>query len=303
MARGHTPEDVFIKIFLSGYERGSWADAGCKKPDAIDRMKPAVDQIATRKFDGKVLAIEHTIIEPFVKEKEDFASFEDLLAIEDDRTLAVQGLWIQIFVPVGTMRSRPAATRAATVQSVHEWIKMNRLSLVEGSAQHRCRIAGIPSEPHGEVTLTLKVTPLRRGSAAEPGVVHVRRQQVNSDLGDVIEKALNRKLPKLVMAPADKRILLLERQHMNCVPASILEEIESRRQRFPMLSCVDEIWIVETPFYGTVFGGTYLRFERYLNGKMIESLDFDDGKLLMRSEDGMAEMRNHYSHTEAGRHY
>lgn len=287
---GDTREDPFIKLFLAGYERGSWADADCTKPDAIDRTKPAVDQIATRKSDGKVLAIEHTIIEPFVQEKEDFASFEDFLGIENDQTLAVHGLWFQVFVPVGTLRSRPPTARAAIVRSVHEWIKANRLLLVEGSAQHRCPVTGIPSEAAFEIILTVKVTPLRRGSAAEPGIVHVRRQQVDANLGDVIEKALNRKVPKLVNTPADKRILLLERQHMNLLPESMLDEIEKRRPAFPMLSHVDEIWIIETIFYGTAFGGTYLRFEHYRDGQMIGSLDFKDEKLLSRSENGMAEI-------------
>jgi len=292
---GDTREDPFIKLFLSAYERDSWADADCKKPDAIDRTKPAVDQIATRKSDGAVLAIEHTIIEPFIQDKEDFASFEDFLAIENDQTLAVHGLWFQVFVPVGTMRGRPAAARAAIVRSVHEWIKANRLHLVEGSAQHPCPVAGIPSEPNLEIILTVKVTPLRRGASAEAGVVHVRRQQVDNNLGDVIEKALKRKLPKLVNTPADKRILLLERQHMNLIPESMLDEIEKRRPAFPQLDNVDEIWIVETIFYGTAFGGTYLRFEHYRNGEMVGSLDFKDQKLLTRSEDGVAEVVNRVS--------
>jgi len=45
---------------------------------------------------------------------------------------------------------------------------------------------------------------------------------------------------------------------------------------------VDEIWIVETPFYGTSFGGTLLHFELYDNsGELRQSLDFNEGKLLM----------------------
>jgi SAM-dependent methyltransferase len=57
-------EDVFIDPFLSTYEDGVWSGAQLTKPDAIDRTKPAVDKLAVRN-DGKTLAIEHTIIEPF----------------------------------------------------------------------------------------------------------------------------------------------------------------------------------------------------------------------------------------------
>ena len=76
-----------------------------------------------------------------------------------------------------------------------------------------------------------------------------------------------------------KRILLLERQHMNLYPHMILGEIEKRRSSFPDLAHVDEIWIIETIFYGTAFGGTYLRFEQYENATKIRSFVFNDGKL------------------------
>jgi hypothetical protein len=85
-------------------------------------------------------------------------------------------------------------------------------------------------EPHFEITLTLKVTVL-----AGAGSLHVRRQQVADTLGDVIERMLTKKLPKLVNTPATRRVLLLERRHMNLVPKQILDEIESRRPSFPAL--------------------------------------------------------------------
>ncbi|MCC7155838.1 MAG: hypothetical protein IT161_14780 [Bryobacterales bacterium] len=289
---GATREDPFIKQFLSAYEHGTWADADVLKPDAIDRTNPAVDQIATRKRDGRTLAIEHTIIEPFVQEKEDFASFSraDFLSIENDPSLPVPGIWIEVFVPVGTLQNQLPAARAAIVQSVHDWIKANRLTLPEGSSQQPCAVNGTPAK----ITLTVRVTPLRRGDKAEPGALHIRRQQIDNNLGDVIEKALRKKLPKLVNTPSDKRILLLERQHMNLLPESMLAEIETRRASFPELAKVNEIWIIETIFYGTA-GGTYLRFELYKNGHVTRSYDFKDGKLLTRFEGGFAEVVNHIS--------
>jgi hypothetical protein len=70
-------EDYFIVPFLSAYENGAWADAEVIRPDSIDRKNPAVDRLAIRESDGKRLAIEHTIIEPFVGDKKDFAYFRD----------------------------------------------------------------------------------------------------------------------------------------------------------------------------------------------------------------------------------
>jgi hypothetical protein len=296
MTMDATREDPFIKLFLSAYEKGSWADADVLKPDAIDRTNPAVDQVAKRKSDGKTLAIEHTIIEPFFQEKEDFASFSkaDFFSIEKDQSLIIPGLWIEVFVPVGTLKNRPSAARAAIVHSVHEWLKANRLTLPEGDSQQPCPIGASPAKaPPDAITLTVRVTPLRRGEKAEPGALHVRRQQIDNDLPDVIEKALKKKLPKLVNTPADRCILLLERQHMNLLPKSMLEEVERRRATFLELAKVDEVWIVETIFYGTPFGGTYLRFELYENGHVVQSYDFKDEKLLTRFEDGLTEIINH----------
>lgn len=284
-----TRDDDFIRLFLSAYEDGSWADATLTKPDNIDRTKPAVDQRATRKSDGKTVAIEHTIIEPFVRDKEDFASFERaFLRIENDKSLPVPGRWVQVFVPVGTLQNqRKTGARAAIVDSVHGWIKSNRLALRDGTSQHRCAKAGIPGKPPSEITLTLDVVPLH---AAEAGILNVRRQQVDSNLGEVIKRALEKKLPKLVNTVADKRILLLERQHMNLYPQSMLDEIEKLRSSFPNLAHVDEIWIVETILYGTAFGGTYLRFELYEKGNLVRSFDFKDRKLRMKSENGVGEV-------------
>ncbi len=280
MPTGQSREDHFVSSFLSAYEDGAWADAKTTKPDAIDRTNPAIDKLATRKSDRNTLAIEHTIIEPFVGEKKDFAFFETaLLAIETDESLVVPGRWIQVFVPVGTLQNQPKrVAREAIAHSVHNWIKSTGLQLRDGTSQHRCAISGIRGRPAYDITLTLKVVPLRAGPGVETGILHVRRQQLDNNLGKVIEGALRKKLPKLVNTAADKRILLLERQHMNLYPESMLDEIERLRPAFPQLAHVDEIWILETIFYETAFGGTYFRFELYENGELVRDLDFKDGR-------------------------
>ncbi len=277
-------EDIFIGLFLSAYENRSWADALHVQPDKIERTEPAVDWLAKRKSDRKTLAIEHTIIEPFIGEKADFASFKAaFLAIEGDTSLPVAGRYIRVFAPVGALQhQRKKLARDAIVQSVHRWIKSNRLVLPDGTSKHRCAITGIPRKPPFDITLNVTVVPLpqRVGPAAETGILHVRRQQVEDSLDKVIEKALRKKLSKLVNTKAVNRILLLERQHMNLDPQRMLDEIEKRRASFPDLVRVDEIWIIEMPFYGTAFGGTYVRFELYENGTLVRSFDFNDGKLM-----------------------
>jgi hypothetical protein len=275
-------EDIFIRPFLSAYEGGSWTDALHLQPDRIERTKQAVDWLAKRDSDGKTLAIEHTIIEPFIGEKADLASFvAAFLEIERDASLLVPGRWIRVFVPAGVLQNqRKKVVQNAIVQSVSRWIKSNRLVLADGISQHRCAIPGIPGKPTFDITLNLKVVPLQHGPAAKAGSLNVRRQQVVDNLDAVIEKALRKKLAKLVNTAADKRILLLERQHMNLYPERILHEIENRRASFPDLARVDEIWIIETIGYGTAFFGTHFRCELYENDAVVRSFDFNDGELM-----------------------
>jgi hypothetical protein len=275
-----------ISLFLSGYENGSWADAEHVQPDKIERTKPAVDWLAIRKFDGKRLAIEHTLVEPFLKEKADFATFESaFLQIEGDKSLPVPGHWIQVFVPVGILRNRKKKIeRHVIVESVRKWLQTSRLDLPFGISDQCCAVNEIAGQAQFEIILTVKVVDLGRYSALEAGYLHIRRQQTEENLDIVIAKALRCKVPKLKNTEADKRILLLERQHMNLLPERMLEEVEKCRPSFLELNQVDEIWIVETILHGTTFGGSYLRFEHYENGKETISLDFKDGKLLQQQE-------------------
>jgi hypothetical protein len=123
MPTGLRREDVFITQFVSAYENYSWADAEVCWPDKDE--DGGVDAIAIRKSDGRRLATEPTIIEPFAGDTEDFAFFEKaFLEIEKDQTLAVEGWYVQIFVPVGVLKGQHRKTvRAAFVASVHEWIR------------------------------------------------------------------------------------------------------------------------------------------------------------------------------------
>lgn len=272
-------ENTLIERFLSAYENYSWADANIDWLD--EKTDGAVEALAIRKSDGKTLAVEHTIIEPFVSDKEDFAFFSNaFLGIEEDKTLVVPGRWIRMFIPVGALYGhRKQATRDAIVAAVRAWLTVNRISLPDGFSEHLCVITEIPAKPDFSIKLYFKVVALQ-GS----GRLHVRRQQMDDNLDEVIEKALIKKLPKLVRTNADKRILFLERQHMNLYPNRMLEEIEKRKAAFPEFARIDEIWILETMLYER---DSYLRFERYENGKLIASLDFQGAKLLDKLENGM----------------
>lgn len=118
-----------------------------------EKADGAVEAVATRKFDGKTLAIEYAIIEPFQKEKEDFTFFEAaFLKIEEDTALPVPGRWIQVFIPVGILRGQPKPpTRNAIVETVHSWIRTNRICLADGFRNTLSRLTfpvRLPSTSH-----------------------------------------------------------------------------------------------------------------------------------------------------------
>jgi hypothetical protein len=271
-------ENATIKLFVSAYENDTWKDSNLIFPDELEDGQ--VDGFATRATDQATLAIEHTVVEPFLGDILDQSEFiPEFIALEKDTSLHVANVWIQIFVPVRTLHLQKRPVRDAIVRSIAEWLRSERLRLTIGNSKFRCPISGIEDKSDFSVELTVKVT-----SLAGNGSLQIRRQQTEDTLGEVIEKMLRKKLPKLVKTAATKRVLLLERRHLNLHPKSIYDEIEIRRDQFPELAHVNEIWIVEKmPFFRP--GDAH--FELYKAGECIRSFGFYDGELRTRSEDGI----------------
>ena len=276
------PEDAFIEAFLSAYEDLSWADAD---KDWVDRrIDGGVEMLATRKSDGKTLAIEHTIAQPFVGEIEDYRVFFEpaFLKIESDKSLIVPDRWIQVFIPARTLEGhRKPAARAGIIQAVHDWIKNNRLNIADGQNDYRCLIAGVPGTSDFEITLRVEGKAMPKN-----GLLHVRRQQVKNDFSEVIRTVMEKKVTKLVTQPADKHVLILERQHMNLVPRQIMNEVRRQAVNFSQMASVDEVWILET--IGYVPGGHFLFELNDDNDRHLATLTFDGGVWTCRSnKDGI----------------
>jgi hypothetical protein len=244
-----------------------------------EREDGAVEAVATRKSDGETLAIEHTIIEPFLRDKEDFAQFEaGFLEIEQDETLIVAERWTRVFIPVGTLHSRhKQEQRRAIVEGIHNWLKEHIALLPYRFLKYACPV----TMPRGEIVsiaIYTDVIPLRG-----VGKFQIRRQQMESNLDKVIERALRNKLPKLTNTNADKRLLFLERQHMNLFPKAILDEIEKQKATFPGFVLVEEIWIIETMIFESE---GYVRFELFKDGALASSIDFLGSRLFQKFEYG-----------------
>ena len=269
-------EQVFIRLFVSAYENFAWV--GSKIDPLDEQVDGAVEALVTR-ADGQTLAIEHTLIEPFVGDKRDYAVFERaFLSIEDDESLAVPDTGTIVYVPVGILDGQKPSKQNVIVDSIHSWLAKNRLWLLEGIYGYQCDVPGMPP-----VTLTVKRNKFRL-PRPNPGSVLVRRQQTKNDLNKVIEKALRTKLPKLVNSKADRHVLFLERDQFTFHPDLIFAEIERQGPNFPMLEKVDEIWHVETIFYKQ---GGYVDFELRKGGQMLATIAFQNDVLVGHSKDGM----------------
>ena len=135
------------------------------------------------------------------------------------------------------------------MKSVHEWIRENRLNFAVGEHDYVCAVKDVAFRKDLEIVLRIKSRPGRTQ-------LNIRRQQILNNLNEVISKALQTKIPKLVAQTADKRVLILERQHMNLLPEQIIGEIRKQDHDFPQMKFVSEIWLLETIGY-TPYGGPH----------------------------------------------
>jgi hypothetical protein len=265
-------EDRLIEWFVSEYEAGSWRDGVLNHPD--HGSDGGVDGFATR-ADGRTLAIEHTLVEFFIGEREDFVRFRPFLPIENDQSLSLPGKIVYLDVPRGINQKGQAWRRTAEV--LHRWLQPNLASLPVGESTAVC--PATPDTP--EILLDVSI-------AAEPdfkGRPPIIRRYGGIDVGESIEKALTEKLPKLVAAQADQRVLMLERNQMKMPERLIWEGVDVRRERFPSLSRVD-MWIAETIGYDVMIDPESRDFVLFTHfapgGRKVEEFGISRGELLWR---------------------
>src|ERR1019366_8162623 len=124
-------ERPLLEMFLSEYEIGAWRDA---VPDWVEeRTDGTVEVIATR-GDGQTVAIEHTIVQPFVGEKSDSNTFLQAFGdIEKNPDLAVAERSMTVVIPVGAI---PKGYKWKEVGAgLLAWLKANhQLAPREGEA-------------------------------------------------------------------------------------------------------------------------------------------------------------------------
>ena len=234
-------EIKIIEQFLRQFNRDNGTEYYITEcPEDIERMrkseKPrkAVEAIA-RDDKGGSIAFEHTLIQPFVGDKDDAQPLLAVFApLEQDSALTVPEHHITVTVPIGAVRTGINWTKLAA--EAKSWFQSQKDSFPEGlSAQTFSSL--LPN-------LTLSVE--KAYMPGLPGRVFVCRNQVPDDLIEVLNKAFSTKLPKLIETDALMKILILEKDTPVHANHTMAEKIEHISGSFPELDKVNSIWVVNT---------------------------------------------------------
>lgn len=279
------PEDQLFELFLGMYEDRRWAGSLSDK-EYPERVKDrGVEVIATQLATGRRLAIEHTVVEPFIGEKKDFyENFQELARqLRADASLMEPGIALYIDAPVEVL------PKGVPWQPIIDEVKVFLRAEVSSFGTD-AEVRDCPSVSHPRKTIPLRVRrqPLER--LTEPvdqsteGFVIVQRYG-EMHVMESVRKALKSKLPKLAGTDVDCRILMLERDQGFVRPSDICKDVESLRPEFPLLSRVHEVWICDTATFGAP--REWVEFVRYEGDVHAESFAFYRGELQSVCRDGM----------------
>ncbi len=231
-----------VELFIGGYNRQFGVGFEVReRPDETERMKPAIEAIAHDPVAGS-LAIEHTLVQPFMGEKEDNQRFNAAIAcLERNPALCVSGHMILVSTRVGVIPKGKRIDWDEVGNEVEKWFGKVKDALPEGSSVHF-----VPNLP-----FSLEVSLFKRKMRPDVAKLFVMRSGMPDDFGRVVRRALERKLPKLTATPADKRVLLLEMDSVPHSPFKIGEQLDLLQEEFPQLRDVDEAWCAWTPAWET----------------------------------------------------
>jgi hypothetical protein len=273
--RSPRKERPLIELFLTEYDNSAFK--GCSIDWLEDKQDGAVEALATSPS-GRTLAIEHTLIQPFVGEKFDSETFMKAFGrIEKNPALVLPERDLEIIIPV------------QAIPKGYNWDEVGEDLLTWLAANH----AGAPKEGDSEYTvpvgsnskngpLLLRITLRTMSLPGRAGNCLISRHRIPGDLGTVVEKAVKTKIPKLVKTAADKRILLLERDQIGLGDSQVYQEVVELAPKFPDLAKIDEIWLANTSIL-TSEGWAY--FNLIDARGLVERLSFENGVLKTRRDD------------------
>jgi len=216
-------------------------------PEQTERNRPAVEAIAINQA-GTSLAIEHTLLQPFVGEKDDTQRFRAIVdSIEKDLSVRLPGFMVSAFMQVGSVPKGVNWSEAGIV--IREWLRANIEIFPMQNSSHT--VPGLPFE----LRIDIHKTDLRD----DAGKLFFSRYLPEDSFSDVMLKALSTKLPKLVATEADRHILVLEQDSLNQGYGDVCNCLKSVGSLFSELDEVDEVWLIHSVAWGSE---NYLSFAR-----------------------------------------
>jgi hypothetical protein len=229
-----------VQVFLVGYNKLTGSDFQVREyPEDVpahersNGRKKAIEVIAENSFDGRLLAIEHTLAQSFWGERDDTQAFSRVfLPLETNPSCRVLGYRIWVWSKVGAIPRGFDWGKAAGI--VEDWFARNVEHFPEGES-----IQTIPGLPFD---LSISVEKERNPESR----VLVGRSGMPDTYQPVIERALVSKLPKLAAAGADVRVLLLEKNNFPRGYAETAKLIDAATGAISEIQSIDEIWIVNT---------------------------------------------------------
>ena len=175
-------------------------------------------------------------------------------------------------IPVGALVG--VKDRDEAGDALLAWLKANHAAITSGDSEQIIMIGK-------GGTIPLKVKFRVRDSGEAVGYCRLGRCDKPNTFDQVVEKAVKRKVPKLVRTVADKKILLLQREHIGMSDTECLAEIEKLTPDYPEIAKVDEIWFANTSIEESD-GWVYLS---RLHRGPTEIMRFHNGVLKHRRDD------------------
>lgn len=200
-----------------------------------DSSKKNIDAFC-RNASGRSLALEHTLIEPFAGDKADADPFlKTLGALEDHPLLTQKGYMLIVSQAV---RAIPRGIKWSDVP--HEILSQLAPvlpTLSEGL--HTVTVSG------NKWALELHINKMKT-SPDDRGKFFTARIHPGEPGPEIMIAALQKKIPKLAAATADKKILLLEKDAAAGTIEAQFELLPDDPRIHSLLNSIDEIWAMNS---------------------------------------------------------
>jgi hypothetical protein len=268
-------ERPIIRMLLSACDNGAWQSADL---DWVEEKQDGAVEVISTRADGIRLALEHTLIQPFVGEKFDSEVFMRAFGrIEKNVALTVPERLLDVIILVSAIPKGYDWDEVG--QDLLNWLLANHaVAPREGEASYSVPVAA--NTRNGPLALPVTLRTMHLPGMA--GSCLIARDKMPGTLEAIVEKALRTKIPKLVATAAEKRSLLLERGQIALGDSQIYAQIVKIAPSFPDLARIDEIWMANTAILSSE---QWVSFSQMDGRGLVELLIFENGALKSRRDD------------------